>query len=387
FTETFGRYVTDDPETGKATIDFKDPAAAVALSKTLLLRDFGLQWEVPLDRLCPPIPNRLNYICWLGEIMELGQEDVAGAEPGARNETLRGAAGVGDDEGERAGGGGKPGKTGGEVSGEQGFQGGASSAHSPPRTQCRGVDIGTGASCIYPLLGWSMHGWSFLATETDPTSAEWAAKNVERNSLQGEISVRLVAPHEKGSGAPGPLRGAIGAGDGSFDFCMTNPPFFELVEEGGQNPDTATRDMATEGELSCRGGEVDFVRAIVEDSLILKERVRWYTTMVGRKASAKKILGILREAGVRNVRSTEFFQGRTVRWGIAWSFSSEGMVSNKVPDDPSVKVFSKKKMLQRSRNESAVLSFCVVLRGGGGSKAMSAGGAGGQVRQGGRAGG
>lgn len=30
------------------------------------------------------------------------------------------------------------------------------------------------------------------------------------------------------------------------------------------------------------------------------------------------------------MRTTEFFQGRTVRWGLAWSFTSEGMVGDKV---------------------------------------------------------
>ena len=32
------------------------------------------------------------------------------------------------------------------------------------------VDIGTGASCIYPLLGRAQLGWRFLATDIDPAS-------------------------------------------------------------------------------------------------------------------------------------------------------------------------------------------------------------------------
>ena len=36
------------------------------------------------------------------------------------------------------------------------------------------------------------------------------------------------------------------------------------------------------------------------------------------------------QAGVKNTRTTEFFQGRTVRWGLAWSFTSEGMIGDKV---------------------------------------------------------
>lgn len=42
---------------------------------------------------------------------------------------------------------------------------------------------GTGASCIYPLLGASMNGWYFLATEVDDICYNYAKKNVEQNNM------------------------------------------------------------------------------------------------------------------------------------------------------------------------------------------------------------
>lgn len=42
---------------------------------------------------------------------------------------------------------------------------------------------GTGASCIYPLLGATMNGWFFLATEVDDICFNYAKKNVEQNHL------------------------------------------------------------------------------------------------------------------------------------------------------------------------------------------------------------
>lgn len=51
--------------------------------------------------------------------------------------------------------------------------------------------------------------------------------------MKDRVSVRLVPPSDDGGGeeAPGPLLSALREEDGSFDFSMTNPPFFESTEE------------------------------------------------------------------------------------------------------------------------------------------------------------
>lgn len=43
--------------------------------------------------------------------------------------------------------------------------------------------------------------------------------------------------------------------------------------QAGQNPGTATAEMAAAGEVAYPGGEEAFVAAIIRDSLVLKERV------------------------------------------------------------------------------------------------------------------
>ena len=43
-------------------LDFQDPETIKALSKAILRVDFGLELDVPDDRLCPPISNRWNYV-------------------------------------------------------------------------------------------------------------------------------------------------------------------------------------------------------------------------------------------------------------------------------------------------------------------------------------
>lgn len=42
--------------------------------------------------------------------------------------------------------------------------------------------------------------------------------------------------------------------------------------------------------------------------------------MVGRKVNLKFLISKLREVGVTIVKTTEFVQGQTCRWGLAWSF-------------------------------------------------------------------
>ncbi|KAI4196152.1 MAG: hypothetical protein LQ350_006736 [Teloschistes chrysophthalmus] len=90
--------------------DFK----AQQLTKSLLKRDFGLEVELPDDRLCPPVPNR-----------------------------------------------------------------------------------GTGASCIYPLLGCAQRPkWKFIATDIDPKNHHFATQNIARNNLTSRIRPLLTKPED-----------------------------------------------------------------------------------------------------------------------------------------------------------------------------------------------
>jgi hypothetical protein len=57
----------------------------------------------------------------------------------------------------------------------------------------RVLDIGVGASCIYPLLGFRKFGWSFIGSDIDATSLQWARDNLSRNaSLGAEDNIKLV---------------------------------------------------------------------------------------------------------------------------------------------------------------------------------------------------
>ena len=54
---------------GHWTVNFKDPEALRALTCVLLEQDFGLSLSLPLDRLIPTVPLRLNYILWIEDLL------------------------------------------------------------------------------------------------------------------------------------------------------------------------------------------------------------------------------------------------------------------------------------------------------------------------------
>ena len=82
--ETFGKHVTVSLD-GKGHLNFKDPQAVRELTYTLLKHDFGLSLEVPLDRLIPTVPLRLNYILWVEDLLKessLGKDPIKGVDIG-----------------------------------------------------------------------------------------------------------------------------------------------------------------------------------------------------------------------------------------------------------------------------------------------------------------
>lgn len=107
---------------------------------------------------------------------------------------------------------------------------------------------------------------------------------------------------------------------------MCNPPFYEskadllTSAEVKQRP-PFTACTGSENEMVTSGGEVAFVSRMIDESLVLKDRVQWYTSMLGKHSSVAFLVQKLRDAKIDNYAITEFVQGsKTRRWAIAWSF-------------------------------------------------------------------
>ncbi|KAH6660961.1 hypothetical protein BKA67DRAFT_598940 [Truncatella angustata] len=253
-------------------LDFTDPLSVMQLTKSLLKVDFDLHIELPQDRLCPPVQNRHNYLLWIKELLDSSASTY-------------------------------------------------SDTYEPDR-KVVGLDIGTGASSIYPLLGCAQRpAWSFIATDIDTKSLSYARNNVEVNRLSSRI--RIVQRSVDGSIVP-----LDDLEIESIDFTMTNPPFYaseaeltQLAKLKSKPPNSAC--TGAPNEMVCDGGEVGFFKRIFSESLILRKRVQWYTTMLGKQSSLQAVVQVFQEHEIENYAMTELIQGsKTRRWAVGWSFMS-----------------------------------------------------------------
>lgn len=322
---------------GKVKLDFKNPDALSALATCLLDKDFNLKVTIPPGRLVPTLPLRLNYLLWIEDLLALVK----------KNEALE--------------------------------------------TIC-GMDVGTGSACVYPLLGTKQCNWCFLATEADDLNYNSAMKNIQENGLKDQIYLKKVASqtmfggildNEKVSSALESCRSealkrksllptselqevvemhkmSLGegaamkpstkkmndvTGDSSYilEFMMCNPPFFSQEEDTdsmkkskkdrGEPTSVLTGSMQ---ELVVEGGEVAFITKMINESVNFKDKVRIFSTMIGSKVDVKEIKQLLSSINAAHIAFTEFCQGRTMRWGVAWTFN---------PLYPLETVLSKKQMM------------------------------------------
>ncbi|KAI9777181.1 MAG: hypothetical protein M1839_009024 [Geoglossum umbratile] len=158
-----------------------------------------------------------------------------------------------------------------------------------------------------------------MGEDIDEKNLEYANKNVALNGFQSRIK---IIPSMPGN----PLIPLDNLRLESIDFTMCNPPFYESTEEmlscakeKKRPPFSACTGASV--EMVTAGGEVAFVGRMIKESLTLRERVGWYTTMLGKFSSVSTIVGRLRDVGVQNWAVAEFVQGtKTRRWVVGWSW-------------------------------------------------------------------
>ena len=257
----------------------------IALSRSLLHAYFELRLpHLPDHHLCPPIPNRFFFLHWIDSYLLRLQGFVSDSSYGL----------------ERA----------------------------QRRTLC--LDIGVGATCIYPLLAARALNYQVLGADIDGQALEIAQQNVNANNLSSRIRLSHVdLTHSQDSSLPpgGPLTRslqAFGPSNERPDFCMTNPPFYDpdaMEQEAPRAGDGRERTNMTTSEGSYPGGEVEFVLDMICDSVRARSSsCRWCTTMLGKKSSLIHLEKLLKHVlGPAHVQSTEYGPGQYTRWFLAWT--------------------------------------------------------------------
>ena len=196
---------------GDQSIDFSDPAAVKTLNKALLKHFYEIEfWDIPAGYLCPPIPGRADYIHYAADILASVNDGII-----------------------------------------------------PTGKSVKVLDIGTGANCIYPLIGNSVYGWNFIGSDIDHLAIRSAKNITEANKLFKSIEIRRQASSDS------IFEGIIKPGE-KFDLSICNPPFHSSASEAQsgtsrkwRNLGRASRDASIlnfggqNTELWCAGGEPD----------------------------------------------------------------------------------------------------------------------------------
>ena len=253
---------------GSISIDFSNPEAVKELNKALLFSYSQLSiWDFPDENLCPPIPGRVDYIHHISDLLK----------------------------------------------------------SSKIENNIKVLDIGTGASCIYPLLGNAEYNWSFVATDIDKASLKYSQEIINKNGLKESIALRHQTNESQ-------IFKGIFNDDDKFSVSICNPPFYKSEQDAleattkklkglnGAEGKVIRNFSGTQNELWYKGGEKAFVHNYLYESSLFKNQCIWFTTLVSKKDLIKGMYASLKKLGVTDVRTINMGQGNKISRIVAWTF-------------------------------------------------------------------
>lgn len=252
----------------KQTIDFAKPEAVKALNSALLKAHYNIDfWEFPDSYLCPAIPGRVDYIHHLQDLLK------------------------------------------------------ASGIHENISV----LDIGTGANCVYPLLGHAVYDWKCIGTDISEPALKTAKKIIVKNELAQVIGLRHQ--EDKAHMFTGILKDTD-----AFSASMCNPPFYRSESEAfeattrklkglGHATGIFTRNFSGQAqELWFEGGEKAFLHSYLYESSLHKTQCFWYSSLVSNKEHVKSMTKSLKKLKATDIKVIEMKQGNKVSRIVAWTF-------------------------------------------------------------------
>jgi 23S rRNA (adenine1618-N6)-methyltransferase len=255
------------------TIDFTDSLAVKTLNKALLIYFYGIQlWDIPEGFLCPPIPGRADYLHYAADLIA----DSDGIIPKGKNIKV--------------------------------------------------LDIGVGANSIYPLIGHSEYGWTFVGSDIDSLAIRSAKNIVDANGLSKVISIRKQKNKSK------IFTDLINPGE-KFKLSICNPPFHSSMKDASESTERKWKNLGKassmgsdlnfggkNAELWCEGGEEKFLQSMILESEQFANAVEWFSSLVSKKETLASCYYELDKIKAKEVRTIDTHQGNKTSRILAWRF-------------------------------------------------------------------
>ncbi len=259
------------------TIDFSSGEAVQLLNTALLKANYNIaHYELPEENLTPPVPGRADYIHYAADLLSS-----------------------------------------------------LSYGKIPLGPEVRILDIGTGANCIYPIIGQREYGWSFVATDIDQKSLDVAKEICANNEGLAESVEFRFQPNSRDI-----FFRAIEKGE-NFQLSMCNPPFHRSEIDALKGTMRKNKNLhgdkegktdalnfgGVSKELWCDGGEKKFIQNMIFESVKFKSQVIWFTTLVSKETHLNSFYSYLDKCNALEVRTIPMGQGNKTSRILAWTFT------------------------------------------------------------------
>lgn len=260
---------------GQDSIDFADPGAVKSLNSAILNFYYNIKhWDFPDKNLCPPIPGRADYIHYMADLLA---ENNFGVIPKGEKITC--------------------------------------------------MDVGVGASCIYPIIGTTEYQWNFIGSDIDLVSIEYANIIVKANkSLVEKIECR----HQENKNDF--FYGVLDR-DEKVDLTVCNPPFHSTLEEANKGLQRKVKNLTGKAvdrpesnfsgmfnELIYEGGEYRFIHNMIKQSKKFANNCLWFSTLVSKKSNLKGIHHALEKNEAAVIKTIPMGTGNKSTRIVAWTF-------------------------------------------------------------------
>lgn len=249
------------------SIDFSSSEAVYHLNKAILKHHYHIDdWKLPKDYLCPPIPGRADYIHHIADLLH---------NDGIQNDI-------------------------------------------------RGLDIGVGANCIYPILATQLYRWKMVGADINLNAINSAKNNV---ALTAHLKDFIEIRHQQDNAC---IFKNIILDQEYYHFTVCNPPFHASEKEATKGSLRKLKNLKNQSELSlnfggqanelwCNGGEALFIKRMIKQSVEFKHQVGWFTTLVSKKSNLENIYKLLKKYKT-TYQTIEMSQGKKQSRFVAWKF-------------------------------------------------------------------